>query len=269
MKTPKSIAVAATLTALAMPVAVLAVAPAHAAPGSGSSTKAPSAKVFAKINKDMVIAKEDKVVVRGRVNVRSKGQKVVLQQRLEGKKGWQKTGASRTNRKGKFVLKDKPTTTGLREYRVLKPRSGVARKAVSKPLETTVYGWERLNIYGAGAKENVLHSAASIGAEHYWSTIGVETPGTPGFVEFTLGRKCVALEATYALSDLSATGSTGAITVVADGAQKAAYDLSVGQINEDQVTDVTDVFRLRFNLASSAEPVGHPVVADPRALCTR
>lgn len=267
MKSPKSIAAASVLAALALPLASLSVAPAHAAPGPGGSSKAPAAKVFAKINKDIVVAKEDKVVVRGRVSVRRKGQKVILQQRLEGKKGWHRTGASRTNRKGKFVLKDKPSTAGKREYRVLKPASRVSRKALGKPLATTVYAWNKLTRRAAGANANITVRDAAIGADYFWPSIGAQEPGTPAYVEYTLGRKCLALEATYALSDASATGATGAIVVAADGSPLASYDLSVGQVNKDEVADVTDVFRVRFDLTSSAEPVSHPVIAEPRVLC--
>ena len=94
-------------------------------------------------------------------------------------------------------------------------------------------------------------------------------PGTAATTEYTLGRKCTALRATYALTDSSATGSSGAVTVTADGKQVAAHSLAVGTIVADEELDLTGVFRLKLDASTSATPAATAAVATPEVLCTR
>ena len=63
-----------------------------------------------------------------------------------------------------------------------------------------------------------------------------------------------AQRTTYALDDRSETGSTGAVKLVVDGATKVDQGLVVGQVVES-TTDLTNAFRLRYELTSSAAPV--------------
>ncbi|WP_036490249.1 hypothetical protein, partial [Nocardioides sp. CF8] len=100
--------------------------------------------VTAKINKTMAIADEDVVKIRGKVSPKAVGDKVVLQQRMDGKKKWAVSGKAKIKANGTFLLKDEPSTAGTRFYRVLKPAAGSIKKGVSQELELVVYGWEKL-----------------------------------------------------------------------------------------------------------------------------
>jgi hypothetical protein len=265
--------ITATLTTLAASAAVvagpLALAATTAQAADASERRAPSYAVQAKVNKEVVTVGEDVVKVRGKVTPRAAGSKVVLQQRLEGKKKWAVSSKGKVKRNGSYLLKDKPSVAGTREYRVLKPAAGRIAKGTSKVLEVEVYAWENLARRSAGASANVTtYATASIGTKAYAPSIVPSQPGTASYVEYTLGRLCTELRTTYALDDASETGSTGAVKLVVDGATKVDQGLVVGQVVES-TTDLTGAFRLRYELTSSASPVSRPVVADPEVRCTR
>ena len=109
----------------------------------------------------------------------------------------------------------------------------------------------------------------TIGTEYFGPSLATVTAGTPSTIEFTLGRKCTELRTTYALTDDSASGSSGAVTLTADGAVLAAHPLAVGTIVADETVDLTDVFRIKFDATTSATPAATVAVADPEVLCTR
>ena len=226
--------------------------------------------VTAKVNKDVVTVGEDVVKVRGKVTPRAAGAKVVLQQRLDGKTPWAVSTKAKVKRNGTFLLKDEPSVPGTREYRVLKPAGKGLRKGTSDVLTVDVYKWEKLGSRTPGALSNVATRAtALVGTESYAPSLMVfPEAGAPAYVEYTLGRLCTDLRATYALDDRSESGSTGAVKLLVDGATKVDQGLVVGQVVES-TTDVTDAFRLRYELASIAAPVSRPVVAMPEVRCTK
>ena len=225
--------------------------------------------VTAKVNKDVVTVGEDVVKVRGKVTPRAAGAKVVLQQRLDGKTTWAVSTKAKVKRNGTFLLKDEPSVAGTREYRVLKPKSQGIRKGTSKVLSVDVYRWELLGRRTTGATQNVhTLTTATIGTTEYWPSLVANTPGAPAYVEFTLGRLCTDLRTTYALDDRSESGATGAVKLLVDGVTKVDQGLVVGQVVES-TTDLTDAFRLRYELTSTASPVSRPVVASPEIRCTK
>jgi hypothetical protein len=254
------------ITALAATVALAAGSLALTSPTQAAPARA--YKVTAKANLDVAVAKEDTVKVKGRVTPKAAGEKVVLQQRVGNKKKWNATGSAKVKRNGTYVLKDKPTTPGAREYRVLKPGSRGIKKGYSKPVEVQVYRWEKLGRRG-GPRENVMPSGITIGTDYYDASLLNHVSGAPAFVEFTLGRKCLELSATYALADSSVTGSSGAVTVTTDGEVKKVHSLAIGTIVADDVVDLTGVYRLRFDLSTTATPAAVAAVATPKVLCTR
>ena len=259
------------ITALAATAALAASTLALAAPTQAAPTfhaKARAYQVTATASTDVAIAKEDKVKVRGRVTPKAAGQKVILQQRVGNKKKWVQTGKATVKRNGRYVVKDKPTTPGSREYRVLKPGSKGIRKGVSKPLQVEVYRWEKLG-YRTFAGTGFTSQGAVIGTEYYTASLATTTPGTAATAEFTLGRKCTSMRATYALTDTSLSGSSGAVTVTADGKQLAVHSLAVGTIVADEVLDLTGVFRLKIDASTTATPAATAAVATPEVLCTR
>lgn len=255
------------ITALAATVALTAGSLALAAPTQAAPARA--YKVTAKANIDTAIAKEDVVKVRGRVTPKAAGQKVILQQRVGNKKKWTSTGNAKVKKNGTYLLKDKPTTPGSREYRVLKPGAKGVKKGWSKPVQVQVYRWEKLASRGTGPQENVIPSGVTIGTDYYANSLLSYVSGTPGYAEYTLGRKCVSLSATYALADSSVSGSSGAVTVTTDGELQKVHSLAVGTIVADDVVDLTGVYRLRFDLSTTATPAAVAAVATPMVLCTR
>lgn len=263
-----------TLTTLAAAAAVaigpLAMTATTAQAADAGARKAATYKVTAKVNKQVVTVGEDVVKVRGKVTPRAAGQEVRLQQRKEGKNRWKGSGKATIKRNGTFVLKDKPSLAGTREYRVLKPAGKGLRKGTSDVLTVDVYKWEKLGSRTPGALSNVATRAtALVGTESYAPSLMVfPEAGAPAYVEYTLGRLCTDLRATYALDDRSESGSTGAVKLLVDGATKVDQGLVVGQVVES-TTDVTDAFRLRYELASTAAPVSRPVVAMPEVRCTK
>ncbi len=257
------------ITAIAATVALAAGSLALTTPTQAAPAKARTYKVTAKANIEVAVAKEDTVKVKGRVTPKAAGEKVVLQQRVGNKKSWKSTDKVTIKKNGTYVLKDKPTTQGPREYRVLKPGSRGIKKGYSKALPVEVYKWEKLVFRPSGPRVNVEPTGVLIGAEYFGQSLATTVARTPSSVEYTLGRKCTDLRATYALTDSSTTGATGSVTVSADGKVLAAHALSIGAVVADEVLDVTDVFRLKLDLSTSATPAAVAAVATPEVLCTR
>lgn len=255
------------ITALAATVALTAGSLALTAPSQAAP--APAYKVTARANLEVAVAREDTVKVRGRVTPRAAGQKVVLQQRVGDNPRWRRTGTAKIKRNGRYVLEDRPTTPGAREYRVLKPGSRGIKKGWSKPVAVEVYRWQKLASRRVGPSENISTTSVYIGAGLATRSLVNIEPGVPASVEYTLGRKCVQLRARYALTDQSATGSSGEISVSADGAVRTTHSLAVGTIVDDEPLDVSDVFRLKIDISTSATPAAYAAVATPEVLCTR
>lgn len=225
--------------------------------------------VSAKINKATAIAKEDTVKIRGKVSPKAVGDKVVLQQRMDGKKTWSVSGTSKIKANGTYLLKDEPSAAGTRFYRVLKPAAGSIKKGVSQELELVVYGWEKLGYRTHGPAANVFVTGATIATDYYGPSLVTQTAGTPSTIEYTLGKKCLKLRSTYALTDDSASGGTGTVALKVDGKVAFASTLAIGQVIEDHEVSLTDAFRISYEFSSSATPLAKVAVAAPEVLCTK
>jgi hypothetical protein len=249
--------------------AALAVAPlALAAPTTAAPAQAGAYTVTAKVNKSVAIGEETTVKVRGKVTRKAAGQKVVLQQRVGNTLSWKATGTATIKGNGSYVLKDVPSTPGKRQYRVVKPASNGLKKGVSPSVDVEVYSWGRLTARPAGPAQNVQSTGALIGTDYYASSLVTVAPNTASSIEYTLGRKCLQLRATYALTDQSASAATGAVTLAADGAVRANHPLSVGTVVADEVVDIKDAFRIRFDLTATGT-TAYTAVATPEVLCSR
>jgi hypothetical protein len=264
----RSIVAAAALVALA-PVAALTTAggPASAGAAAYASGRAPTYSVVARINKPEVISGEDAVRITGSVKPRAAGQVVVLQQRLDGTTRWKKSGQSTVKQNGTFVLRDRPSTPGVRYYRVVKAASGGVKAGTSQQLRLAVWSWQRLVDRAIGAYQGIGFSDPQFGTQPYPGSIVTAVAGSPGYVEYTLGGKCRSLRASYALTDTSATGASGSIRVTMDGTQVYTVDLGTGSIDRDRVIDVTRAFRIRFDLTSTRLPAGYTAIGTPEVLC--
>lgn len=258
--------VGAALVAL-VPLTALTTTAHATADAQYDARSAAAYKVTAKVNRTTVVAKEDTVVIRGRVTPKAARLVVVLQQKVGESRRWKNTGKAKVKRTGTFVLKDRPSTGGDRQYRVVKPATNGLRKGVSKPLAVTVYAWQKLGYRSLGATEGIEVDSATVATDYTYPSLVGLTPGTPGYMEFTLGGKCTTLRATYALTDESVSGSTGTVAVSTDGNNRLAQALAVGQVVRDHEIALDDVFRLRFDMTSSATPAAYPAVAEPEVLC--
>lgn len=230
---------------------------------------APAYSVSAAISRTTAIAKEDVVKIRGKVSPKAAGDKVVLQQRMEGKKTWSVSGTVKIKDNGKFLLKDKPSTAGTRYYRVLKPAAGTVKKGVSQELKLVVYAWEKLSYRTSGPESNVSFTTATIGTEPFSASLVTEEAGLNSSIEYTLGKKCLKLRATYALTDSSATGGTGSVALAKDGKNVFSYGLVLGQIVENNEVDISDAFRITYSTTSTKAPDSFVAVASPEVLCTK
>ena len=228
---------------------------------------APAYSVSASINKTTAIAGEDIVAIRGKVTPRAAGQKVVLQQRMENKQTWKKSGTATIKPTGKFVIKDDPSTAGTRFYRVLKPAGQGMSKGVSKEVQLVVFKWENLGQRVRNTTTNILAKTAVIATDAYPTSLVNGIPGSPALVEYTLGKKCLALKATYALDDSTATGGTGSVALKADGAAVFTSNLTLGQVIENEI-NITNAFRISYELTSTATPASYVAVGSPKVLCT-
>ncbi|PKH37165.1 hypothetical protein SAMN05192575_10187 [Nocardioides alpinus] len=250
--------------------AALALSPLALATTSYAAPAKAAWTVTAKINETVAIGKETTLKVRGRVTPKAAGQKVVLQQRVGNKKSWKATGTAKVKNNGTYVLKDDPSTPGKRAYRVVKPASNGFAKGVSPTLDVEVYAWQKLAFRAAGPNANLLvGSGALIATDYYGNSLVTDLSGAASSIEYTLGRKCLELRATYALTDSSASGSSGAVVVSTDGAIRASHSLAVGTVVEDSVLDIEDAFRLKIDLSTTATPAAVAAVATPEVLCTR
>jgi hypothetical protein len=257
-------------TALVATATLAASTLALAAPTTAAPAKATAYTVTAKINKTVAIGKETTLKVTGRVTPKAAGQTVVLQQRVGNKKTWKATGTSKIKATGTYVLKDDPSTPGKREYRVVKPASNGFAKGISKPLAVEVYSWQKLANRQPVATNFNAPVGVNIGTEYFPSSLATATPGTASSLEYTLGRKCTELRATYALTDESVTDSIGTIKVSGDGAVLVDHALAVGTIVPDETVDLTGVFRLKIDATTTPAPKAATVaVGTPEVLCTR
>lgn len=188
--------------------------------------------------------------------------------RGRGRRAGLRPGPATIKKTGSFVLRDYPSVAGVRHYRVVKPASDGIRAGVSKELEVAVRRWQRLAYRGPGAASGIYsEDRPQIGTVPFPASISLEKPGVPGYAEYTLGRRCRSLRATYGLTDSSLTGSTGRVSVTVDGVVRVVHDLAIGIVFDTEYLDVTNAFRIRFDLAASASPPGWSAVGTPEVLC--
>lgn len=248
-------------------VSMAPVVTAASTPTPAARQSAAAFKVAARINATEVVADEDIVRITGRVRPAAAGQKVVLQQRMDGTNRWKRSGTARIKPSGRFVLKDDPSRAGVRFYRVVKPAADGLKAGVSRELQLDVWAWYSLSWFSPGAHAGVLLDAfTQFGAESYANSLLLQTAGTPGYVEYTLGKKVRSLRATYALTDDSTTGASGSVTVTVDGTPVVTHPLATGTVVDDYVIDVRNAFRIRFDLLGSATPPGRSAVGSPEVL---
>jgi len=210
---------------------------------------------------------EDTLRFTGWVRPKVKGQRVVLQQRLEGNTRWSKSSSTRLRASGRFTLEDTPSAPGTRYYRIRKSPGKGAKVAFSDEVKVVVYRWENLTGRAFGPKVNVDPAVVTLGAVVRPNSLATKTPAE-GTIEYTLGGKCTSLSATYGLTDASATGATGTAKLEADGVTKVWENLTIGTLKE-HTSDITGAYRVLFRFNASVTPAGQVAAADVKVLCTK
>lgn len=256
---------AAALTAI-VPAALAVPTAASPAPVERAVEAAARASITARTDLTTIDAGYD-VQVRGRVTPGGVGQQLVLQQRLVEQRRWRDVGEGRTRRNGAYVLTHRPDRGGEYRYRVVKPRAAGVPRAVSNVVEVDVWASEALPFRSPGAMAGVDFGGVRVGDVPRHPSIVLVAPGTSGYVEYTLGRKCDTLSSEYALTDRSEWGATGTVTVTVDGRVAATYSLATGTLAARETIDVTDAFRVRFDLQGSVGPSGSAAVIQPWVHC--
>ena len=198
------------------------------------------------------------------------GQKVVLQQRVGNKKSWKSTGQRQDQ--GERHLRPQGQALDPGPARVPRPQAGArraSRRATARPLgrRGLQVGEARLP---APAARRVNVEPAGVTDRH---RVLRPEPGDHdlGDARRRSSTRSVAsaptLRATYALTDSSATGSSGAVTVTADGAVLANHSLRSARSSPTRSLDVSDVFRLKVDLATTA-PRRPPSPPSRRPRCS-
>ena len=207
------------------------------------------------------------VRIRGRVTSRVAGHALVLQQRVVDQDRWRAVDTGRVSTSGDFVLRHLPTARGEYLYRVVKPTADGLARSVSNEVPLTVWSTTTLVGFVEGARSGVdTDAVVRVNTDERSSSIVLSDPGTTGYVEYTLGRKCDRLVAQYALTDESETGASGGLVFTVDGRPAASHTMTTGTL-EIVVVDVRDAFRVRLDLQGSASPSGTPAVLSPYVHC--
>ena len=267
---------AAVLAAVAVTVPAAAV-PAPAAEGPAAQRYAQRYVVLARTSTASVEVGDGAVRIVGRVRPHAAGEKVHLLLRPPGSRRWTRADTDRLDRKGRFVLVDRPTRSGVRSYRVLKPASGGLRAGRSAVVPVEVLGWERLSDLtpwaGCGLQSGVT---VPIGGTSYPASL-LFTGYGPGacmpYVVHDLDGRCRTLRATYGHVDgATYPGAVSTVTVSADGALREYYRIeSGGRTFVDEELDISGVQRLSLGFSGSnsdpAAPVSHVAAGTPEVLC--
>jgi hypothetical protein len=250
------------LALVAAPLVATATATANDA--TAQRAAAPAYSVSAVINRTTAIAKEDVVKVRGQVSPRAAGDKVVLQQRMENKKTWSVSGTARIKANGRFLLKGRPQHGG----HPLLPRAeagrGHGQEGRQPGAQARRLRLGRAHLPPAGPQMNVSFQTATIATENYGASIVTNEAGMNTSIEYTLGKKCLKLRSTYALTDSSATGGTGTVALSKDGKNVFSYGLVLGQILENHEVDISDAFRISYLTTATRLPTRSSPSRRPR-----
>jgi hypothetical protein len=256
-----------TLAAALLAASALgAIAPAQASADSAASAAA--YRVTLKSSASDAVQNEDKITLSGKVTPKAPGAQVTIQIQYEGKTAWKSIGTTKVKKDGTYSYSDKPTSRLDRSYRVVKPADKNGSKGTSKARNVEVFGWDWLNEKTTSANVNVISTyAMPINGADYRNTLYVDRTKTSGYSEWTLGRKCTELRATFGLSDRTETGGKATIKATTDGTAVYVRAFSLGE-SEAKTIDVTDVYRVRLDFwQTPMTPVTEPSAGAAKVLC--
>jgi hypothetical protein len=155
-----------------------------------------------------------------------------------------------------------------RTYRVVKKTDEKAEGDTSRERAVAVTAWSWLSRLATSAGANVIKTATMpINGDVYGHVLFSPTSSSTAFTEFTLGRNCTDLDVTFGLSDRTETGGKVTMSLKSDGAVVYNRAFNLGE-SETKVVDVTDVFRIRFDMAQDdTTPDTEPSLGAGRVLC--
>lgn len=242
-----------------------------AATTATAAAPAPTAQyqVTLQISAKAATAREDAVKLSGTVLPRPPADsRVVLQVQYENQTTWKKAGAAPVTKSGTFTFVEKPESHLDRVYRVVKAADDKASADKSRERGLHVIGWQWLSKLVPSAANGVVKAdKMPINGDTYSHTLFDPVYQPTAFTEFTLGRKCLTLEATFGLSDRTETGGQAGIFVNTDGTLAYARAFELGQ-SELRRIDVTDVYRVRMDFRqTTGTPATEPAAGAARVLC--
>jgi hypothetical protein len=259
----------ASLAVAAAAGASLTPAMSASAAGQEDAQQAGQYQVTLKASAKEAVAKEDIVKLTGTVIPKPpEGSKVVVQVKYEGLKSWKKVGSATVKPNGNYRFDVEPESRLDRSYRVVKKTDGKAEGDTSRERAVAVTAWSWLSQLAPSAGANVIKTATMpINGDVYGHVLFSPTSSSTAFTEFTLGRNCTDLDVTFGLSDRTETGGKAFMTLKADGAVAFARAFNLGE-SDTKVVDVTDVFRIRFDMAQDdTTPDTEPSLGAGRVLC--
>lgn len=224
-----------------------------------------------KASKTTVIAGQ-KLVLSGRVKPAAKGGAVVLQKRIEGRK-WAVEKRLKMTKAGKFRYVDKPSTPGVRSYRVVVPKAGAVKAGRSKPVKVTVMRWVALAQLPVRAIDGTrANTTVNIGGKQYAGSVVSNSGVAEGTIDWNLDPSCTTLRTRFGAGDDGDTDATAHVTLTGDSEQLYSGQFALTQ-SETRTVDISDVFRLAFAWSSTKAGVLEPqagavaTMATPQLLC--
>jgi hypothetical protein len=239
------------------------------AAGQSGAEQATQYQVTLKASAKAAVAKEDTIKLTGSVIPKPpEGSKVVVQVRYEGSKAWKKVGAATVKPNGNYRFDVEPESHLDRSYRVVKKTDDKGEGDTSRERDVAVTAWSWLNRLAPSAEANVVKaSTMPINGDVYGHVLFSPTSSSTAFTEFTLGRNCTDLDVTFGLSDRTETGGKASMSLKSDGALVYNRAFNLGE-SETKLVDVTDVFRIRFDMAQDdTTPDTEPSLGAGRVLC--
>ena len=216
-----------------------------------------------------------KVRLDGHVSKGSAGLLVVLQKRRAPGRPWVDQRQARVRADGTFTTYDVPTSSTLRSYRVVMPRTKHRARGVSPLVTVAVYQWRQLTSMAPVNPSYLLPvTSVSMNGIRYPASLKAFTfhPDGPTSqsVEFNLDRLCTAFRGTFGLSDDSVAGSQASVTASADGTSWFSQTFSIGGSTPNAFTFTTPPLKVSFVTSSLVTGLdGLGAVGTPEVFCTR
>lgn len=237
-----------------LPAVVLAALTASLVPGlappSASAAAKPPFSVTLNANRTTTPV-GGTVTFGGYVKPSKRGLPVILQKRGQGRTEWVVDERGSMSATGRYSFSVKPSTVGLRYYRVVVPASATRRTTASRVAPVTVYRWKNLNtVPTRSAQGTYADSAVDINGVTYNRAFRGRSYYQQGFIDWNLGRDCTRLRGRVGNADESDALAQANINLTTDG--NSVYQRSFGLTQSAAVNvNIAGAFRLAFTWSST------------------